>query len=226
MNSASILSYRVTYGARFRASVKDFRGKMSKITNETPRRLKPQERRADLLNAAKKVLAESGWDKLTMIGVAEESGVTKRIVYNHFTTPHEIIEAIISSPMAEITAHSRNLSVAFKLGELSPREILQESLELTKRISPDGWFVLRAVYSRQLPSEFKSIETYAEGMIMDLWQPVFDTSLMSEVQKIAIMFYIYGAILDMAQLDLAGNLSTALRDEMFDRILGLLNFPE
>ena len=186
------------------------------------RRLKTDERRADLLEAAKRVLASGGWDALSMVSVADESGVTKRVVYNHFANPQEIIEALIASPLAEITSQARALSELFVGRTSTPREILNASLELSMQISPDGWFVLRAVYSRQLPLEFKPIEDYAGKLIMELWGTVFERSVLDEKQKIDIMFFIYGAILDLAKLDRDGQLSEAQREEMFDRILGLL----
>ncbi len=80
----------------------------------------------------------------------------------------------------------------------------------------------RAVYSRQLPLEFKPIENYVGQLIMELWGPVFERSVLDETQKIDIMFFIYGVVLDMAKLDRAGELSDAQREETFDRILGLL----
>ena len=191
-------------------------------TGTRRRRLKSDERRADLLEAAKRVLSNGGWDALSMVSVADESGVTKRIVYNHFANPQEIIEALIASPLAEITAQARTLSELFVGRTSSPREILDASLDLSARISPDGWFVLRAVYSRQLPLEFKPIEDYAGQLVMQLWGTVFEQSVLDEKQKIDIMFFIYGAVLDMAKLDRDGELSEAQREEMFDRILGLL----
>ena len=195
---------------------------MTESATGTRRRLNSDERRADLLEAAKRVLSNGGWDALSMVSVADESGVTKRIVYNHFANPQEIIEALIASPLAEITAQARTLSELFVGRTSSPREILDASLDLSARISPDGWFVLRAVYSRQLPLEFKPIEDYAGQLVMQLWGTVFEQSVLDEKQKIDIMFFIYGAVLDMAKLDRDGELSEAQREEMFDRILGLL----
>jgi len=57
---------------------------------------------------------------------------------------------------------------------------------------------------------------------MDLWGTVFERSALDEKQKIDIMFFVYGAVLDMAKLARAGELSETQREEMFDRILGLL----
>jgi len=61
---------------------------------------------------------------------------------------------------------------------------------------------------------------------MELWGTVFERSVLDEKQKIDIMFFIYGAILDLAKLDRDGQLSEAQREEMFDRILGLLGLLE
>lgn len=57
---------------------------------------------------------------------------------------------------------------------------------------------------------------------MELWESVFERSALGEKQKVDIMFFIYGAVLDMAKLDREGELSEVQREEMFDRILGLL----
>ena len=61
--------------------------------------------------------------------------------------------------------------------------------------------MLRAVYPGQLLLEFKPIENYAGQLIMELWGTVFERSALEEKQKIDIIFFIYGAILDMAKLD-------------------------
>jgi len=57
---------------------------------------------------------------------------------------------------------------------------------------------------------------------MELWETVFERSALDEKQKIDIMFFIYGAVVDLAKLARAGELSDTQREEMFDRILGLL----
>jgi AcrR family transcriptional regulator len=51
------------------------------------------ERRRQLLDAAARCFARGGWGGLTMVAVAEEAGVSRRLVYNHFPDLAALSEA-------------------------------------------------------------------------------------------------------------------------------------
>jgi AcrR family transcriptional regulator len=51
------------------------------------------ERRRDLLDAAARCFAREGYAGLTMVALAEEAGVSRRLVYNHFPDLRSLYEA-------------------------------------------------------------------------------------------------------------------------------------
>src|SRR2546426_7770892 len=58
-------------------------------------RLPPEERRAQLLDAALSLIAEDGYDGVSMEGVAREAGVTKPVVYDLFPNRGELLRALL-----------------------------------------------------------------------------------------------------------------------------------
>jgi AcrR family transcriptional regulator len=51
------------------------------------------ERRRQLLDAAARCFARDGYGGLTMVALAEEAGISRRLVYNHFPDLHRLYEA-------------------------------------------------------------------------------------------------------------------------------------
>lgn len=61
-------------------------------------RLKPlprDERRQQLLDAARRIVREGGIGALTMAGLAERSGASKPVVYEHFTNAEDVAVALL-----------------------------------------------------------------------------------------------------------------------------------
>jgi AcrR family transcriptional regulator len=58
-------------------------------------RLPPEERRTQLLDAALALIAEHGYDGVSMEGVAREAGVTKPVVYDLFPNRGELLRALL-----------------------------------------------------------------------------------------------------------------------------------
>ncbi|AMQ83657.1 TetR/AcrR family transcriptional regulator [Pseudomonas glycinae] len=69
-------------------------------TNETPepaqprRRLSREDRQRQLLDVAWQLIREEGTDALTLGYLAEKAGVTKPVVYDHFTTRAGLLAAL------------------------------------------------------------------------------------------------------------------------------------
>ncbi|MFI9488973.1 TetR/AcrR family transcriptional regulator [Promicromonospora sp. NPDC052451] len=53
-----------------------------------------EQRRDALLDAATGVLLSRGYDKLTMVDVAEAAGLSRTIVYRHFASKRELVDAV------------------------------------------------------------------------------------------------------------------------------------
>lgn len=66
----------------------------------TRRRMRAPERRAQLLEVARKVFGTSGFHSVSMEEVAEQAGVTKPILYDHFTSKKDLYLALLDEDLA------------------------------------------------------------------------------------------------------------------------------
>jgi AcrR family transcriptional regulator len=58
-------------------------------------RMPPEERRAQILDAALAHIAEQGYERMSMEGVARAAGVTKPVVYDLFGTLADLLEGLL-----------------------------------------------------------------------------------------------------------------------------------
>jgi AcrR family transcriptional regulator len=58
-------------------------------------RMPPEERRAQILDAALAHVAEQGYERMSMEGIARSAGVTKPVVYDLFGTLADLLEALL-----------------------------------------------------------------------------------------------------------------------------------
>ncbi|HJP79154.1 MAG TPA: TetR/AcrR family transcriptional regulator [Pseudonocardiaceae bacterium] len=70
-----------------------------------PKRLLPRaQRRAQIIQAAKRSFARNGFAATSMVDLADESGVTKMIIYRHFATKADLYRSVLDAISAELTA--------------------------------------------------------------------------------------------------------------------------
>lgn len=65
----------------------------------TRRRMRAPERRAQLLDVARKVFGRHGFHTVTMDEVAREAGVTKPILYDHFPSKRDLYLALLGADL-------------------------------------------------------------------------------------------------------------------------------
>ena len=62
--------------------------------------MKAADRRAQLLEVARRVFGTSGFHAVSMEAVAKEAGVTKPILYDHFSSKKDLYLALIDADLA------------------------------------------------------------------------------------------------------------------------------
>ena len=90
-------------------------------------RMQAQERRAQLLDATKAIVAQRGFHAVSIEAVAREAGITRPIVYGHFHDLPGLLEALVERETARALAQL----VAILPGDLAsgdPREAMLASL--------------------------------------------------------------------------------------------------
>jgi AcrR family transcriptional regulator len=63
------------------------------------RRMRAPERRAQLLDVARRVFGKSGFHAVSMDAVAKEAGVTKPILYDHFPSKRDLYLALLEADL-------------------------------------------------------------------------------------------------------------------------------
>jgi AcrR family transcriptional regulator len=121
------------------------------------RRLPREQRRQTLLDAARRVLMARGYGELTMARVAEDAGVSKTLVYDHF-------------------AHRRELYLAV---------LAEERVRLVQRLAPALSHGDRATRVRSGVEAFLAlVEEYGDGYPRLFRNPIaHDPELASELQR-------------------------------------------
>src|SRR3989442_7119869 len=66
------------------------------------RRMRAPERRAQLLDVARQVFGTSGFHSVSMDEVAERAGVTKPILYDHFSSKKDLYLALLDADLADL----------------------------------------------------------------------------------------------------------------------------
>src|SRR3982751_4724480 len=73
--------------------------KTKTATEQKPRRyaprLPPEQRREQLLDATLSLIADQGYESVSMEGIARKAGVTKPVVYDLFGSRTDLLEALL-----------------------------------------------------------------------------------------------------------------------------------
>jgi AcrR family transcriptional regulator len=77
-------------------------------------RLRAAERRAQLLGVARRLFARDGYRGASMESIAEAAGVTKPVLYQHFSSKRALYSALLASELARLT---EELETAFGQAE-------------------------------------------------------------------------------------------------------------
>src|SRR5438105_15904316 len=74
-------------------------------SSEPRRRMRAPERRAQLLDVARRMFGTAGYHQVSMDSVAREAGVTKPILYDHFPSKKDLYLALIDADLATLHEH-------------------------------------------------------------------------------------------------------------------------
>ncbi|HEX8065007.1 MAG TPA: helix-turn-helix domain-containing protein [Thermoleophilaceae bacterium] len=115
-------------------------------TTTTRRRYSPrlprEERREQVLDAALRVLAEHGFDGVSMEAVAREADIAKTVVYDAFGGRRELLQALLERERKRALAAVAAAIPGEPVGDRDPVDLLVEGLtrllEEVRR-APDTW---------------------------------------------------------------------------------------
>ena len=115
------------------------------------KRLSPDERRAEIIRAADRVLEGRDPSSVTFEEIATEAGVSRALVYNYFGDRGGLLAALYSEVFADL---DRTLEAAL-LEDLGPRERVYQVVQryvTFARGHTGGWMALGTLAGAQLPA--------------------------------------------------------------------------
>ena len=158
-------------------------------TEEKPRRtrLPPKERRNMILDHAADLIAKEGMSRITLDRLAGKVGVSKSLIYNHFTSVEALFQALyhrentrLRGLQAKAAENSETLEQLIRnvtrvyLGYIDQRGTVLEKLHLDPSIGGNGD---PTEYARQPAVEyFAEILSRSFGVGMDIARPAVDIS--------------------------------------------------
>lgn len=161
-------------------------------------RMPPEERREQLLDAALSLIAEKGYESVSMEGIARRAGVTKPVVYDLFGTLADLLEALLEREEERALMQLAELMPA-PAEDADPAEVLVDGLDAFLRAvetRPDAWRVtlmpveaqpgvVRRYVERDRTAIAKQLESIVRWGVKRLEIPIEDVELL--VQTIIVL---------------------------------------
>jgi AcrR family transcriptional regulator len=141
------------------------------------RRLSPEVRRAEVLDAALEVFAKVGFERATLQDVADRAGVTKGALYHYFDSKNQLFLELMRERLAVQIRASQALVAA--AGSSRPREaLLREFLEtMWANLQQPGMVELMRLMVTELPkfpevgrAFFDEIVAPARRTMRQIWE--------------------------------------------------------
>ena len=85
-------------------------------------------RREQLLDVTTELVVERSFHDVSIEAVAQRAGITRAVVYQHFTDLQQLLEAVVAREMARASAQVSETTLT-DLRDGDPRELMVESLQ-------------------------------------------------------------------------------------------------
>lgn len=144
-------------------------------------RLPGPERRAQILSVSRKVLARNGYHGTTMADIAEAGGVTKPVLYQHFSSKRELYRTVLEDIGARLEASVVEAASAAS----SPRERAEYGIRAYARFveeDEDGFELLFSGTNRQ-DDEWSPIITAVERSLAQAVASLIDVPTISSRRR-------------------------------------------
>jgi AcrR family transcriptional regulator len=161
-------------------------------------RMPPEERREQLLDATLSLIAEKGYESVSMEGIARKAGVTKPVVYDLFGSLADLLEALLEREEERALMQLAEL-LPTPGKDADPATLLVDGLDAFLRAvetRPDAWRlslmpieaqpgIVREYVERDRTAIAKQLATIVRWGVEQLEVPISDVDLL--VQTIIVL---------------------------------------
>ena len=154
-------------------------------------RMPPEERREQLLDATLSLIAQKGYESVSMEGIAREAGVTKPVVYDLFGSLADLLEALLQREEERALNQLAELMPA-PPEDGDPIQVLVNGLDAFLRAvetRPDAWRlslmpieaqpgIVRDIVEKDRTAIAKQLESIVRWGVGQLEVPIEDVELL------------------------------------------------
>jgi AcrR family transcriptional regulator len=159
--------------------------------------LRPNARKQQLLDAAARIFEERGYAGLTMVAVAEEAGVSRRLVYDHFSDAASLYEAFFADRAAR---YFDMIDVVFaEAGEDVQSAFLGVFGQLMTMPGVDLRVVRLLLVDSGLP-ELTRLRGQFRRYVEDRWMPILPKARVDRKRVKALLWTYVNALFALAEL--------------------------
>jgi len=159
--------------------------------------LRPNARKQQLLDAAARIFAEHGYAGLTMVAVAEEAGVSRRLVYDHFADVSSLYEAFFADRTAR---YFDMIDIVFAdAGDDVQGAFLGVFGQLMTMPQVDQQVVRLLLVDSGLP-ELARLRGQFRRMVEDRWLPILPKARIDRKRVKAMLWTYVNALFALAEL--------------------------
>lgn len=185
----------------------------------TGARLPAAQRRRQLLDVARRVLAQRGFYETTMADIAEEAGVTKPVLYQHFASKRDLYTAVL----VDIGERLRASVLEAAARAETPRQQVDEGFRAYVdfvEADTDGFQILFSGTSRQ-DDEWVAITRSVEHSIAQSVADLIDVAGMSTAHRQALAHGIMGLAEGMMRYWQSGEAAGLDREHLIHHLSAL-----
>jgi len=166
--------------------------------------LRADDRRRQLLGAAQRLFAREGFGGLTMVALAAEAGVSRRLVYDHFADATELYHAVFDERAA---AYRASIDEAFLTGRGDPLDSVTAVFRRILDIPPEDQRAIRTLFSGTGPADLDPIRDQLYELSVQRWLPLMTEALPLEVRR-ATVWTLANAVLVLGELVSRGQIGS------------------
>lgn len=129
--------------------------------------LRPPERRRQLLDATAAVVRRDGLGALTMVAVAAEAGVSRRLVYNHFPDLATLAQTFVADRLMTFLVDTDS---EFEPGNRSRSTVAHSIFGRLSAVPAEDRLLLRTLLVGAGPPEMSGIQALIEERMQERWR--------------------------------------------------------
>lgn len=174
--------------------------------NPTPKRqyLRADDRRHAILTAADELVAREGLGQLNIVGVAAQAGISRQLIYRHFSDRNDLLLALVEYRFASIERAFDDHVVNFAA---DPRRLIEARIRSALELPVRDQHLVRSVFSGidQLQPDLAQSISLLRHRLIGRWARISDPRRANDPELQASVWSIFHALFglwDFTQSDL------------------------